>query len=715
MSNNIFRGQWNSASFVGTHNSLLTLDLSYNQITSLPPDVWGKSTLNKVYVTFDMSYNRLNGSLPAGQPKATVQYLKFEGNPNFKDTNLNLPVWAVPSSTFIKSSATDNYACPVIKGNGLQVTVSMDPSYYGYKGCKCDRGFYGNPPNCQNIPAYLTDNTDVPSVQDTQAFPGTARLMQGVDISYIFAPSKIDARAIQFDVVLKPDFFCIDSQYPDVPNKLIITGGCPSGFNYNPVTRRCSCQQSELYDFASGSCQATASYPEIKDTFNIVSPSDLTSTVTLMNDGTYTTCAGATQSKKFVVINNYATVLFQSKKFRGNHFALNVTYQTTCPTGYEYYESFDGTFYLSSRCEKRFEVSTGIQSAAYAIIGLMSMLIIGVTYLVVKKRTSLIIRSASFPFCFMMLLCMILLSAGSIFYVITPQQTKAICHLRPWFTALPLMGILSALLVKADRIRKIFNTKELVVQAISNSQLAKTAGVMIVGELILLLTFSIKKLAVGKPVLGSGVTSGYLVYICELQTNYNIWMAIQFAYIALFLFAGVVEAWGVRKVPSAFNEGPHIASCLLSLAVLLVILIPLNFMVDDNPDALMIIRGLGQVLVTTVMCFFLFGPKIYYILEGKENDKSLSSIGSSKSSTSSSSSFSTSSSAAESKPSVDLNLFVNLYKSISNVLTNQTTDFAELNESAQKIKSAGISQISEINNQIDIIKTYAMKNFDAKQ
>jgi len=388
--------------------------------------------------------------------------------------------------------------------------------------------------------------------------------------------------------------------------------------------------------------------------------------------------------KTVEVLNSFSSINFQSKKTMGNHFTLNYTLNFDCPAGYYYFENVDKSFMLSSKCEKLFELNTGIQAAVYAVSALFSILLITITAIVVQKRNSLIIKSSSFPFCFVMLLFMTILSASGIFYAISSKQLKEVCHLRAWFTAFPLTGILSALLVKADRIRKIFGSKDLVVQAISNTQLAKTMSLMILGQTAILVWFSAAKISENVITLGSGSTSNQIVYSCTDSSSG--WIGVQFAYIAVFLFAGVIEAWGVRKVPSAFNEGPHIASTLLSLTVLLIILIPVQFMVSDNPDALVVIRGIGQTLVSTVMTFFLFGPKLYYILEGRENDKTMSSIGSSKSN--SSGSFSASNTTSNnSTPSASLASFEVLIKSISTTLSEYKQGYKNISSIENALKN----------------------------
>jgi len=303
---------------------------------------------------------------------------------------------------------------------------------------------------------------------------------------------------------------------------------------------------------------------------------------------------------------------------------------------------------------------------------------------IVKKRNSLIIRSSSFPFCFSMLVFMVALGTGSYFYAINPSQGDYVCNLRPWLTAFPLVGILSALLVKVDRIRRIFSSKELVVQTITNAQLAQTMGLMLSAELALLIGFSASKMSSVVSKLGYGATSGQLVAICTSTDSVNganafsAWLIIQFIYIGAFLLVAVGIAWSVRKVPSAFNEAPSIASSLLSLVVLLIILIPLNYMVDDNPNALMIIRGLGQILVTSVLALFFFGPKLYLILEGKDNDKTLSSLGSSKSSSSASSSAASSNAANESNNDQYTLLLVKSIKKMFESILQGSKDTSDL-------------------------------------
>jgi len=692
LSYNNINGKWGS-SYIGQRLTLQKLKLNNNAISSLPNDFWPSSSSAWQYV--DLSNNALLGTLPSGTPPPNLNLMSFEGNPNFGYPSSNtttLPTFVFQSNILLGSSAYQ-YSCPQLNGitNPLFV-IKFDPSYYNFKGCICNRGLWGNAPICNNIPSFLStsdatftdESYSSKDIMSTINMNNVIKLTPGVDISWIVSPADPDIKSIQFSIIKYSEFDILSNDFADFPNKLTISAKCPPILAYDYKLRKCSCKSGTYFNYVKKQCEIV----------NLgVNPSNINDYFQLISNET-----DSVSQFKYNIINSFATVNFQSKKTSFKHFSLNYTLNYNCPDGYQYFDYYNGEYLISSKCEKLFQTSMGISIAVYAAASVISIVLIFVTAVVVKKRNTLIIKSSSFPFCFCMLVFMTILSMSSIFYAITPDVTDSVCHLRPWFTALPLCVILSALLVKADRIRKIFGSKELVVQAISNLELLKAMLVMLSGELAILLWFTIGKVSVAKLDIGTGSTAQLLVNSCTDASA--TWIGIQFAYICLFLVAGVVEAWSVRKVPSAFNEGPHIASCLLSLVVLLIILIPVQFLVGDNPNALSVIRGIGQVLVSAVMAFFLFGPKLYYIIEGKENDKTMTSIGSSKSSSSSSSSFSSTSSA----PTIDNN---KQFES-SNVLSLIQAINTSLE---QKIKSQTV-EISSIESNMDKLKKLHQSNSD---
>jgi len=667
-------GDFISMLFPGSLNAVLKLEFQGNKIgPSLPADLWGTVTTIINYI--DLSNNKLFNPITPGTPPATMVTLKMDNNPFMYGPDL--PDWIVPSNTL---TSINDFICPNLVGStNPLLTLSIDPSYYKYKGCICGRGLWGNPPNCQNIPS-IVQMSDL-SFNDGSFAVGTVlsstrnldrvvRYMAGSDISWVLAFDQA-VKTINIQITKTSEFETLPTN-STFANKVTISSTCPAGYSFNYATSSCSCKQGTLFNVETNECTQNN-----KDTSSV-----------LQQSYSLISADGSPRDNRYTILNRFATVNFRSQKTSGVHFSANYTISYECPEGFDYFEQYDGNYLIHARCLMLFKNSQGIAYAVYAISAAFSSLLLFVTTVVVKKRNTLIIKSSSFPFCFCMLVFMTILCIGGVFYAISPEESSAVCHLRAWVTGLPLVFILSALLVKADRIRKIFTSKELVVQAISNTQLAKVMTVMVGGEFAILLWFSGGQISTAQLEIGTGSTANALVHSCTEASSS--WIGIQFAYIAFFLFAGVLEAWGVRKVPSAFNEGPHIASTLLSLTVLLVILIPVQFMVSDNPDALMVIRGVGQVLVSTVMTFFLFGPKLYFILEGKENDKTLTSVGSSKSSSSSSSM----SSNVQSKSAISVDSVAYLIKKISNSVADikaGSVDFSAIENAFIDLKKSNAS------------------------
>lgn len=556
------------------------IDFSYNQIQST---VWNSATGPSLVAADRM--------IPEWGLGPTIILLKLDHN-LFYNANARttpLPGFAKKTSTFIVEN--DKYFCPSLVSSTSETTVvTLDASYYEYSLCNCQRGYFGKPPNCTDIPTFK-EFKEGGIVSDS--IYGNNRLMPGINTKFVL--KNYGSFKPMVSIVLDLNL----QNFKRFTDSLDIYQGDQS-LNGEKIF---SVKGDEMM-------------------LNKFSPSDLVTSLSTSKYG-------------ISIMKDQATIVFNTLEYSGQFFTANFSFMSSCPPGYV-------QFIDQSNCYKLFQYSNPIQIVVFSFSAVSFLIVSVVTYIIYVKRTSLIVKSASAPFCFLILLFLMNMAIGSIWFAFSPEN-KAMCHLRPWFTTISLIGVLSALLVKADRIRKIFNSTELVVQAITNAQLYRSMGLMLLCQLAILVGFTSAPIMEGMLTKGSGAASGLVLYTCQAESSKETaWIIIQFLYICLFLVAGIAEAWGVRKVPTAFNEGPHIASCLLSLTMLLIILVPLNFLVNDNPDALMIIRGVGQNLICLTLTFFLFGPKLFYILEGRENDKHLSSIGSKNSSTSSSQSSSSS-------------------------------------------------------------------------
>ena len=115
-----------------------------------------------------------------------IASVKFQGNPGLSDPNQQLPSWAMidPKGSF--TSYTDTYSCPSLVGTAYHLSVLIDPSYYGYQGCECSRGTYGQPPNCPEIPFSMSTQPNALGTGEfTDELFGDKRFFVGVDTSFV--------------------------------------------------------------------------------------------------------------------------------------------------------------------------------------------------------------------------------------------------------------------------------------------------------------------------------------------------------------------------------------------------------------------------------------------------------------------------------------------------------------------------------------------------
>jgi len=219
-----------------------------------------------------------------------------------------------------------------------------------------------------------------------------------------------------------------------------------------------------------------------------------------------------------------------------------------------------------------------------------------------------------------------MLDVGALFYTFDPSHGRWVCDLRAWFTAFSLVVILGNLIVKAFRIKRVFGDMNLRVKRLTNSALLFIVGVMVTVEIVLLMAFSIANISGPETVEGQGSddTSVTVLYQCNTSGNsYWAWFIIQITYVGLFMVWGAYVAFGTKDTPSAFNESTHILGALLELIFLSIVLIPLDFINQDSPQATLLIRGLGQSFGCLTLAMILFGPKLYYIAVGRGNDKAM--------------------------------------------------------------------------------------------
>ena len=125
-----------------------TCDLRGNKFYGSIPDFFEDFSF---LTYFDLSSNNLTGSLPAGiQNLISLQYFDISGNPLMRDENdATSNAFQPDFSRMIKPPEAENFTCPEGRITFNNGRVRLDPTFYEYRYCVCDAGFYGDKGLCK--------------------------------------------------------------------------------------------------------------------------------------------------------------------------------------------------------------------------------------------------------------------------------------------------------------------------------------------------------------------------------------------------------------------------------------------------------------------------------------------------------------------------------------------------------------------------------------
>lgn len=285
--------------------------------------------------------------------------------------------------------------------------------------------------------------------------------------------------------------------------------------------------------------------------------------------------------------------------------------------GMEYTFDNNMTYVNNENCEfsKNIEIYNVDQTMEYIVIGLTILncllcLIIGL--IVYIFRRSRIMKSASPLFLFYTLISLILLSCcGNIFTQLPTQEY--ICELRIWYLSLSIDFVFSIMFSKAWRIHRLFNNKELQRVKVSNTMLLKMIGMILIVQIVYLILWTTLKPS--KPVLRySSEFSTFLsdIYLQECTSSIPFVVIQLFVIVILFLWGGKL-AWGVRKASAEFNESMSLMSTIGLMFIMGVILVPLDYLMADDPDTLVLLRSLGIEIGVLGIILLQFASKITYV------------------------------------------------------------------------------------------------------
>ena len=127
--------------------SLISVDLSSNLLSGKLPS---PSDNMLFLLDLDVSTNNLSGQIPQQFAKLlALENLDISENPHMREESGTLPNYmTVDFTTLTHRNPSDKFKCPNARLNYNNGLVVLDPSFYHYRLCICDVGYYGSGKTC---------------------------------------------------------------------------------------------------------------------------------------------------------------------------------------------------------------------------------------------------------------------------------------------------------------------------------------------------------------------------------------------------------------------------------------------------------------------------------------------------------------------------------------------------------------------------------------
>eukprot|EP01137_Pigoraptor_chileana_P024674 Opistho-2@92926 len=279
----------------------------------------------------------------------------------------------------------------------------------------------------------------------------------------------------------------------------------------------------------------------------------------------------------------------------------------------------DNVIYQGS-CVQVFSENQGLRNAFLALCAIGEVLAIVIFVFIVIYRSQDIIKASSPMFCSIIVAgCM--LGYATVFTMV-PTASNATCGLNIWFGHLAFTITFSALFAKNFRIMAIFNNRKMRQRLRATSDIFLLSIVAVVCSLCVIYLIIWSAVDIPERTAKFDASKNELRYTCESSSS--VWAIVLYAAEAASLAWGVYLAWRTKAVPSKFRESKYIALSIWNITVIAVIILPLNYTVDQsNPDTQFLFTSVGLFVATTGTLVLIFGPKAYmYITQDTEAAKS---------------------------------------------------------------------------------------------
>jgi Leucine-rich repeat (LRR) protein len=495
LDHNLIEGKWGTG-FLKNTPSFTKLSMPYNKLKNVADDIFGTSI-----TYFDFSYNELTGGIPADineAGQALVTDFKIEGNPDLTPA-WPLPEWLEFATPISYIPSPDGlYECMVLSSpTSRAFKIDIDPHFTEYNGCRCAKGRFGKPPNCDIVPvsAVLSPYGRLASSNETALQASNpdlfASLLDAYDSQPNGAVSLVNGiRAITLPPAFTDDWYGQDrltiglSTYwsIDLSHIRLHTGSRLENSSFASINSSLVSPADVHQPVRAITVRLHISRKHFVGLQNLLVVSEGTRTqqgkvaVSLLGadwisksveNSTFTRTAEYQQRYaaslarleeprlvEVQVLSNAATIYFSSRDSKDTHFVSTYSYDFACPAGLvlRVDPSSGSDRYACLYPIPALETyDLPVRFAVYFMVALAVAFILMNASVLALKWNAPIYRAASRLFVMMIMFFLLAMAVGAIQYAIEPDvhsSDPGVCIGRAWLSAMPMAGILAVLLVK---------------------------------------------------------------------------------------------------------------------------------------------------------------------------------------------------------------------------------------------------------------------------
>lgn len=106
----------------------------------------------------------------------------------------------------------------------------------------------------------------------------------------------------------------------------------------------------------------------------------------------------------------------------------------------------------------------------------------------------------------------------------------------------------------------------------------------------------------------------------------NIWFTFQLVFLGFLSVTSAFQAYQLLNVPTVFNESNSLENSIFILVLFVVIIVPHQVVLKDDPDSSALTNGVAQSFCSLTIGLIMFAPKFDYITIGRGNDPAIQHI-----------------------------------------------------------------------------------------